>query len=237
MNARRGDSPERLLKGDASDFERRVLEQALARGPSKELTQRMATALGVGVTALAAPPSEAAQVQVPPPGGSTSTLTWVWLSAAVVTASVAAVVGVRASKEVRSTTPAPRIESKVGAQPVTPMPDVMPAPPSVSAALGSNVRVPAQAAAELRGEIELLDSARAAVAQNASGRALQILGRYENRYPAGRFGPEATAVKVEALMHLGRTDEARALAARFVAKHPGMLLADRVAAVAGLSRP
>lgn len=237
MNVRCGDSPERLLEGDASDFERRVLEQAQARGPSKELTQRMATALGVGVTTLAAPPSDAAQVQVPPAGGSTSTLTWVWLSAAVITASVAGVVGVHASKAVRSTTPAPRVEAKVGAQPVTPMPDVMPAPPSGSTALGSNVPVPARAAAELRGEIELVDGARAAVAQNASGRALQILGRYETRYPAGSFGPEATAVKVEALMHLGRTDEARALATRFVATHRGMLLADRVAAVAGLSRP
>lgn len=238
MNARRGDSPERLLEGDATAFERRVLEQALARGPSKELTQRMAQALGVGVTGLAAPPSAAAPAPVTPAVASSSTATWIWVSAAVVTLSVAgALVGLRGGKTVPGARPAPRLETTAPA--VAPLPDrVLGRVPS-SGGLAPTVEasVAAPGASELRGEIELVDRARAAVAQNAGGRALEVISRYETHYPRGSFFPEATAVKVEALMQVGRAEEARALAARFVATHPGTLLADRVAAVAGLSRP
>src|SRR3954471_720076 len=125
MNARRGDSPERLLEGEATAFERRVLEQALARGPSKELTERMAKALGVGVTTLAAPPSAAAPAPVADAAASTSssTVTWVWVSAAGVTLSVAGMrVGLHGAKAVRSPAPAPRVEAQVVA-PSGPLPD------------------------------------------------------------------------------------------------------------------
>jgi len=238
MNARRGDSPERLLEGDATAFERRVLEQALARGPSKQLTQRMAQALGVGVTALAAPPSAAAPAPVTPAVASSSTVTWIGVSAVVVTLSVAgALVGLPGGQTSPAARPAPRLEMPAPA--VAPVPDDVSGSGSSPGALPPSARPPVavRAASELRGEIELVDSARAAVAQNAGGRALEVLGRYETHYPRGSFFPEATAVKVEALMQVGRTEEARALAARFVATHPGTLLADRVAAVAGLSRP
>jgi len=232
MNARRGDSPERLLEGEATAFERRVLAQALAREPSKELTQRMAQALGVGVTTLAAPPSPPAPAPVTPAVTSSAVATWVWVSAGVVTLSVVgAVVGLRPGRVAPEARPARSLEMPAPA--VRPVPDGVPGPvPSVVAPpLSARTAV---AASELRGEIELVDSARAAVAQNAGSRALEVLGRYQARYPRGSFVPEATAVKVEALMQLGRTQEARALAARFVAAHPGTLLADRVAAVAGV---
>ena len=69
----------------------------------------------------------------------------------------------------------------------------------------------------------------------AGRRALEILRRYQDKYPAGSFRPEATALKVEALMKLGREAEARAIAERFVAEHRGSLLARRVAEIAGLA--
>jgi len=239
MNARRGDSPERLLEGEGTAFERRVLEQALARGPSKELSQQMARALGVGVTTLAAPPSAAASAPVAPATASTSTLTWVWVSAVVVTLSAVGVVaGLRASKAARSAPTASRLEAPLVAPPIVPAEIVpAPAPPSRAAGLPAKLSVPARPTADLHTEIELVDGARAAVAQSSPGRALELIARYATRYPAGSFVPEATAVKVEALMQLGRTEEARALAVRFVATHRGTLLGDRVAAVAGLSRP
>ena len=82
-----------------------------------------------------------------------------------------------------------------------------------------------------------MDAARAAVSEHADRRALEILRRYQEKYPVGLFRPEATALKVEALIHLGRTSEARALAERFVAGHRGTLLAARVAEIAGLPKP
>ena len=68
-------------------------------------------------------------------------------------------------------------------------------------------------------------------------RALKILRHYADRYPAGSFRPEASALKIEALMKLGREREARALAERFVTEQRGSLMARRVAEVAGLTPP
>ena len=75
-----------------------------------------------------------------------------------------------------------------------------------------------------------------AMAAGADRRALETLRHYRDRYPAGSFRPEASALEIEALMKLGRADEARALAERFVAQHRGSLLARRVADVAGLQQ-
>ena len=70
----------------------------------------------------------------------------------------------------------------------------------------------------------------------ADRRALETLRRYLDKYPSGSFRPEAIALKIEAMMKLGRETEARALAERFVAEHRGSLLARRVADVVGLSQ-
>ena len=244
MNGRRGESPERLLDGDATAFERRVLEEALARGPSQEASLRMARALGVGVTTLVSPPSAAvpsSAARPVPAAAPSSTATWLLIPAAVLALSVAGlVVGTRGSKPARSV-PAP-----TSSLPSVPVPATVSTGTSApgtavgAASLPSEIPLPAQgtrAGADLRGEIELVDGARSAMAERSPRRALEILRRYESRYPRGNFDPEATAVKVEALMQLGRADEARALAVRFLAHHAGTLLGDRVAAVAGLSHP
>ena len=97
-------------------------------------------------------------------------------------------------------------------------------------------RAPASGQNDLHAEIDLLDGARAALSTRSSRRALELVGRYEERYPTGSFLPEATAVRVEALVQLGRAAEARVLAERFIAAHRGSLLSDRVAALAGLPR-
>ena len=46
------DLPERLIAGEATDFERRVIDSALEKRPSAAASARMARALGVTVTAL-----------------------------------------------------------------------------------------------------------------------------------------------------------------------------------------
>ncbi|HTU63581.1 MAG TPA: hypothetical protein VMF89_34195, partial [Polyangiales bacterium] len=62
-------------------------------------------------------------------------------------------------------------------------------------------------------------------------RALEQLRQYQSKYAVGSFGPEAKALRIEALTKLGRTAEARSLAERFVAEHRGTPLADRVSRI------
>jgi hypothetical protein len=89
---------------------------------------------------------------------------------------------------------------------------------------------------DLREQIALIDAARAALTADAADRTLQIVRRYQDKFATGAFRPEATALKIEALVALGRRAEARPLARTFVAEHRGTALADRVASVAGVSK-
>jgi hypothetical protein len=244
------DLPERLLAGDATDFERRMLAAALEKKPSSAASARMGKALGVTVatvatatttatagTALAA---GAAAAKAPVAAGAAM---WPWISAGVLGLVVAgAVVATRIPHTaIPHTAPADTAPASA--------PAAQPAPPGGATSEPGDVttqRPPAPAAASRRSrtataagavaeQTAFIDTARAAVAERSDGRALEILRRYQEKYPAGLFRPEATALKVEALVHLGRDDEARALAQRFVAEHRGTLLGARVAEIAGLA--
>jgi hypothetical protein len=244
MNRPPVDSSERLLETDATDFERRLLQAAQATGPSRAASARMARTLGVtaGVAATTGAVKTLAAV------GAASKATAVagtsavpaWIAAGVIgLVAVGAVVGARAWRAPR---PAPR-SAPVLAPAQPPQAPDEPAQPAVAPSLepprsaaGPSRRTHAVTTApELRDQIEILDAARASLSSGADRRALDLLRRYEDRYPGGSFRPEATALKVEALVKLGRRPEARALAQRFVAEHRGSLLAARVAELAGVS--
>ena len=244
MNRPPADLPEPLLAADASDFERRLLESARQKGPSPAASARMARALGVtaavaatGVAAKTLAAEAAASKATVAAGAST---VWPWISAGVIGLAVAgAVIGTRVW---HASPPAPRPVSPSVAVPTPPpAPSALPEhpgamaerPPSQAAATRRTHGVPI--AAELRDQIEFIDAARAALSVGADRRALELVGHYQEKYPAGSFRPEATALKVEALMKIGREAEARALAERFVAEHRGSLLATRVAEIAGLA--
>jgi hypothetical protein len=96
---------------------------------------------------------------------------------------------------------------------------------------------PLQSAADIQEQIALIDAARAAVAAHSSNRALGFVRQYQNRYPAGSFGPEAAALKIEALTQLGRDTEARGLAAGFASEYGAGPLADRVSRLSSRARP
>jgi hypothetical protein len=81
----------------------------------------------------------------------------------------------------------------------------------------------------------LVDAASAAVSAGAGERALTVLREYQSKYPAGSFRPEVSALRIEALVLVGRREEARSLAERFLAQYKGPL-AERVARAAGLPR-
>ena len=214
MSDRRGDSSERLLDSDATDLERRVLRAAGKGGPSPEMSALMARALGVSVVT---PATMGAATKAAAAGGSAAG--WPWAVGGVICLSVVGALvvgGPWTASRPHSRPPGPAVS-----QPVAPSP----APAAVGAAFPVH---------DLQAEIDLLDAARTAIAARAGARALALLRRYEHRYPTGSFRPEAAALRVEALVQLGRDGEARALAERFVAEHRDSLLSERVAAMAGL---
>jgi hypothetical protein len=234
--------PDRLLASDATDFERRVLEAALQKKPPQASSARMARALGVTVatigTATTATTAAAGAAVVSKATAAGATVLWPWISVGVLGLVVAgAVVGTRASRDAgERRPPAPAV---VAPAPPPPAPSIQPAVVTETqpAPVAPSPRSRATAAVALREQVALIDSARAALSEGESRRVLEILRRYQDKYPAGTFRPEATAIRIEALMKLGRETEARALAARFVAEHRGSLLARRVADVAGLTEP
>ncbi len=241
MNRPMDDLPERLIESDATAFERRVLGAALQKQPSRASSARMAKALGVTVAAVGTATTAttlAADVAATKATAAVATTSlWPWVSAGVIGLVVAgAVVGTRAGRQASEPHPvAPAITAPLPPVP-PPVADVVAEPPPRAVAPTQRSRA-VTTAGDLRDQVAFIDSARTAMSTGGSRRALEILRRYLDRYPAGSFRPEAIALEVEALMKLGREAEARALAERFVAEHRGSLLARRVADVAGLTAP
>jgi hypothetical protein len=81
---------------------------------------------------------------------------------------------------------------------------------------------------DLREEIALVDEARTALREQSPRRSLALLRRYAAAYPDGTFGPEAEALRVEALDASGHHRLAQNLARDFVLRHPESPLAGRV---------
>lgn len=250
MNRSPDHLPERLLAGgDATTFERRVLEQALQKGPSSAASARLAKTLGVTAGAIATATVEGAARAVPKPpvevGAAKATAVagataWPWVTGGVVGLAIAGLVGARAWRPSvpRPTPVAPQVAPPAAApapvatelgRPTSEVP--APAPALPAAAHHPHV---AGASGDLRDEITLLDDARAALSADDGRRALELVRRYQEKYPTASFRPEATAIKIEALLKLDRQTEARALAARFVTENRGSLLAKRVAALVGV---
>jgi len=95
----------------------------------------------------------------------------------------------------------------------------------------------ATTANELSKQVALVDAARTALASGDAGRALSSVREYQATYPSGTFRPEVAAIKIEALLKLGRKAEARASAERFSASYGSGPLAERVARLAGIRQP
>ena len=74
---------------------------------------------------------------------------------------------------------------------------------------------------ELAQELASIDQARSALRSGNAAAALEQVSRYERAYKRPRFAPEASAVRIEALIAQGRRVEAARLARVFMANHPG----------------
>jgi hypothetical protein len=136
----------------------------------------------------------------------------------------------------RPLAPAPELPDEVAPAPVsTPAPertltrDARPTSPRSSrpaaAAPPSTAMPPATGLVEEQRRIE---SARAAVARGDASSALAILDDYRRAFPEGQFGPEALALRIEAVRASGDLARASALAAEFERRYPHHPLVSRV---------
>jgi glycosyltransferase A (GT-A) superfamily protein (DUF2064 family) len=244
MNRPTSDLPEPLLAAGATDFERSILDAGANEDPSQEATKRMAAALGLsaGVAAVATSTTLASAAGAKTVAGATSTALWPWVSIGVLGALVSgAVVETRHWRGVGrdlGTRSAPAAVVAPPAVTVPTVPEAATAKPIPGEATSMERILPARpqtTTEDLREQIALVDAARAALKADTE-RTLQTVRRYEDRFPTGAFRPEAAALRIEALVALGRQEEARALAKTFVAENRGTALADRVARIAGVSK-
>jgi hypothetical protein len=86
---------------------------------------------------------------------------------------------------------------------------------------------------ELAQELASVDQARSALRSGNAAAALELVSRYERSYKRPRFAPEASALRIEALIALGRRAEAAQLARAFMARHPGHPLTLRLREFSG----
>ncbi|HSY41223.1 MAG TPA: hypothetical protein VLA79_16905 [Polyangia bacterium] len=239
--------PTQLRVVGATDLERRLLDAASRELPSVELTQKMQQALGLSIAASAMTAAAVKSSGAAAAATSAPAFAWPAISVGVLALAVTgAVVGLR-STAVHHAPPKPVASVPaivLGPAPVAPEPVAAPASAPTARVFERSASIPARAhhrpltsatPSELRAEIALVDAARSAVGAGADGRALVLLNRYDASYRAGTFRPEATALRIEVLDHLGRTAQARTLAQRFLVAHPDSPLADRVARVTGVA--
>jgi len=241
--------PPRLRAKGGTPLERRLLNAAARQEPSPVLSARMAAAIGVVAPAPApspeAPPGMAGTGTLASKAAGTSAL-WPWVSGLVILAGAGAIVATRPSRDASpptprtlpvAATPSAVPSSSVKTEGAAGVPTAAPSgkvAPNAGAARARPDGATATTSA-ISEQIALVDAASAAVSAGAGERALAVLGEYQSKYPAGSFRPEVSALRIEALVLIGRREEARSLAERFVTQYKGPL-ADRVARVAGLSR-
>jgi hypothetical protein len=83
-------------------------------------------------------------------------------------------------------------------------------------------------------EAALLREADAALRAGNAGRALAAVNEHAARFPGGVLAEERESERIVVLCALGRTEEARTLAAKFVATRPRSPLLGRVRRSCGL---
>lgn len=111
---------------------------------------------------------------------------------------------------------------------------VAPAPLAPTTAPSASAAKPAvqtsAAPAPSRPEIEILKEAQAALASNPA-RALSLCDEHARSHPKGSLGQEREMVRIQALIALGRTTEARAIADAFKKRNPTSAYAQRLDAM------
>jgi hypothetical protein len=236
---------------------RRALTAARRMGPDAGARARIAA----GVTASVNDPAHAQPPRTSPPGsfGPLSLKAGLAGLAGLTVVSAIVMVATRgpARAPVRASAPGPVLV--VAAAPAAAVPAERPAaPPTASAAVtaAEPSRLPARPAAPRHAaaraaaaspttttrrappptEGELLRRAQESL-HVAPARALELVQEHAALYPSGALAQERDVIGIEALMRLGRADQARASAQRFLEQHPGSPHRSHVEALMGRAAP
>jgi hypothetical protein len=103
------------------------------------------------------------------------------------------------------------------------------APVSPTLAVANAPVASATSSSDLDAELALLQDVHGALRANEGARALRLLDEHRRRFPNGALAEESEAARVFALCQVGRADEARDVAGRFLREHARSPLAPRVA--------
>jgi hypothetical protein len=86
----------------------------------------------------------------------------------------------------------------------------------------------------LAAERAILDVARTAIGRGDAVHALEAVNRHAREFPRGQLSEEREAIAVQALVRLGRDDDARSRGARFRKRYPDSVLVPVIDAALGV---
>ncbi|MGE5784973.1 MAG: hypothetical protein ACM3ZE_10295 [Myxococcales bacterium] len=217
--------PARLLKSDATEFERLLLGAAALERPSRLQQRRMRRAIGLAQLGVFATTAQAI-------AGMANQVVVVAIAATALagSGSTPRIDDYRHLDE-RSRTPASLSTERESLPAVHPSPATAPSAETEMhetelqgtehprhdqpKAAASSQRLP-----DLREEIALIDRARTALRSGAPGQALSALDQYRARYPRGTLGQEARGMRIEALAASGNRARALAETSAFLSQNP-----------------
>jgi hypothetical protein len=233
--------PIRILQDD-DEFERALLASASSDAGSNAALNRALGALSaaavVGTGSLGTASASAAAVS------ALSVAKWAGVGALVggLGMSAASMV-VHSAREARPATPSAQVrltkapqrapalgpiggERAAPAQaPSAPAPEVAPAPARAASA------AVAERGSQLGAELVELRAARSALNSGDPAQALRLLDGFQRSFPSAALAPEATLLRLEALVEAGQSENARRLGERLLQGQPTGPHADRVRAL------
>jgi hypothetical protein len=224
--------PRRLLDGDATRAERKLLEAGLCEEPGTSGIGKTAAAIGVAAVVSAGTSIASA--------GKIGTMALIQWGTLIVAGGAGLVVGALWIGQRAAPPPAPVVAPAVSARYVPPAPPVrrMEAPAVVASATPVPERSPSTGRgsaqpppASLREEVALIDVARQALSRGDASGALVALDRYAATHPRGMLSEEATLLRIESLAQSGNRPAAAQLARRFLATHPSSAHARRLSSL------
>ncbi len=198
----------------ASDELRRAIEEA--RDVPGERLARVAKRLGSGGPGPGSGPG---------PGAAVSRLRTIGVVGAAVVAVGVGLGAWRLLGPARDSEPVPPRRAAAPTADIVrraaePVPDVVAGPAPAAAPIVAQPPRASPPAAEAESEAQLLLRARRALSTSAS-RAIELVREHERQFPHAEHVEEREALRVEALVASGRTDEARGAYERFRGRFSG----------------
>jgi hypothetical protein len=250
--------PERLSSITENEVERLLLQAGRPQAPSgaRERAILAATA-ALGTTGLAA---GAAASGVLGKTGTALSLKWLAVMGLLGIGAMAAAVTIetrRPSQASHAAAQEPLVAAPAREGPLGAVPRRAQASGIASAVASSSTSAPSAAPVEARpavvpppstavdppaprdvhAQLQALEQARGALAAGDAPRALSILDAYASAFPHASMAPEATVLRVEALVRAGDTASAERLGSAFLAGQPQSPYAAHVRSLIGRPEP